>query len=78
METLPEARAALRGQEIAWLADPIDALVLQIQGSGRLRMVDAAGASQTVCGCLWSLERPPRPNAWPTRELHKFSWMQGP
>ena len=48
METLPEARAALRGQEIAWLADPIDALVLQIQGSGRLRLVDAAGASQTV------------------------------
>jgi membrane-bound lytic murein transglycosylase A len=48
MDTLPEARAALRGQEIAWLADPIDALVLQIQGSGRLRFVDAAGASQTV------------------------------
>jgi membrane-bound lytic murein transglycosylase A len=48
METLPEARAALRGQEIAWLADPIDALVLQIQGSGRLRFVDAAGATQTV------------------------------
>ena len=48
METLPEARAALRGQEIAWLADPIDALMLQIQGSGRLRLVDAAGGSQMV------------------------------
>jgi len=48
METLPEARAALRGQEVAWLADPIDALVLQIQGSGRVRFVDAAGATQTV------------------------------
>jgi len=48
METLPEAMAALAGQEIAWLADPIDALVLQIQGSGRLRFVDATGASQSV------------------------------
>ena len=48
MDTLPEAQVALRGQEIAWLADPIDALVLQIQGSGRLRLVDADGASQTV------------------------------
>ena len=48
MDTLPEAMAALAGQEIAWLADPIDALVLQIQGSGRLRFVDAAGATQTV------------------------------
>jgi membrane-bound lytic murein transglycosylase A len=48
MDTLPEAAAALAGQEIAWLTDPIDALVLQIQGSGRLRFVDAAGASQSV------------------------------
>jgi membrane-bound lytic murein transglycosylase A len=48
METLPEAMAALGGHEIAWLADPIDALVLQIQGSGRLRFVDAAGGTQTV------------------------------
>jgi membrane-bound lytic murein transglycosylase A len=48
METLPEAIAALNGQEIAWLADPIDALVLQIQGSGRLRLLDAAGGVQTV------------------------------
>ncbi len=48
METLAEARSALRGQEIAWLADPVDALVLQIQGSGRLRFVEPGGAVQTV------------------------------
>jgi membrane-bound lytic murein transglycosylase A len=48
METLPEVVSLLSGQEIAWLADPIDALVLQIQGSGRLRFVDAAGGTQMV------------------------------
>ncbi len=48
IDTLPEARAALRGQEIAWLSDPVDALVLQIQGSGRLRMIEPGGAQRTV------------------------------
>ena len=43
METLPEARAQLAGSEIAWLADPVDALILQIQGSGRLRVTEADG-----------------------------------
>lgn len=36
IDTLPEARDALRGREIAWLADPIDMMMLHIQGSGRL------------------------------------------
>ncbi len=44
IDTLPEAQAALRGREIAWLADPIDALVLHIQGSGRIQFVSSAGA----------------------------------
>jgi len=48
METLPEAKAALRGREIAWLADPVDALMLQIQGSGRLQMIEPDGAQRTV------------------------------
>lgn len=48
IDTLPEARAALRGREIAWLADPLDALMLQIQGSGRLRMTEADGSQRTV------------------------------
>lgn len=34
---------ALAGLEIAWLADPLDALVLQIQGSGRLRIRERDG-----------------------------------
>ncbi|MCZ4313427.1 MltA domain-containing protein [Comamonadaceae bacterium G21597-S1] len=48
METLPEAKAALRGQEIAWLADPVDALLLQIQGSGRLQMREPDGQQRMV------------------------------
>jgi membrane-bound lytic murein transglycosylase A len=48
METLPEARAQLRGREIAWLADPVDALMLQIQGSGRLRITEPDGSQRMV------------------------------
>jgi len=48
LETLPTARAALRGREIAYLTDPIDALVLQIQGSGRLRVTEPDGSVRTV------------------------------
>ena len=48
IDTLPEARAALAGREIAWLSDPIDALVLHIQGSGRLAISEPDGAQRTV------------------------------
>lgn len=48
IDTLPEARAALQGKAIAWLADPIDALLLQIQGSGRLVFERQGLPPQTV------------------------------
>ncbi|MES2188261.1 MAG: MltA domain-containing protein [Pseudomonadota bacterium] len=48
IETLPEARAALAGHEIAWLADPVEAMVLHIQGSGRLRITEPDGSVRTV------------------------------
>ena len=48
METLPQAQAALQGQEIAWLADPVDALLLQIQGSGRLQVQEPDGQIRLV------------------------------
>jgi membrane-bound lytic murein transglycosylase A len=49
IDTLPAAQRSLRGSEIAWLRDPLDALVLQVQGSGRL-VFDAGpgGAPSTV------------------------------
>ena len=48
MDTLPEARAALRGREIAWVADPLEALILQIQGSGRVRITEPDGSQRVV------------------------------
>jgi membrane-bound lytic murein transglycosylase A len=48
IDTLPQARAALRGREIAYVADPLDALALQIQGSGRLRVAEADGRTSVV------------------------------
>lgn len=48
LDTLPAARSALRGREIAWLEDPLDLLLLQIQGSGRLRFKGADGKPETV------------------------------
>ncbi len=48
IDTLPEAQAALRGREIAWLADPIDVMMLHIQGSGRLHITEPDGWQHTV------------------------------
>jgi membrane-bound lytic murein transglycosylase A len=44
IDTLPSAQASLRGREIAYVADPLDALVLHIQGSGRLRIAEPDGS----------------------------------
>ena len=48
IDTLPQAQAALKGREIAFLADPVDALVLQIQGSGRIRITQPDGSVARV------------------------------
>ena len=48
IDSLPAAQAALRGREIAYVADPLDALLLQIQGSGRVRLTNADGGTQTI------------------------------
>lgn len=48
MDTLPEALAALRGREIVHLADPVQAVVLQIQGSGRVRVTEPDGRQRLV------------------------------
>ena len=48
IDTLAAARSALRGREIAYVADPLDALVLQIQGSGRLRLTEPDGTQRLV------------------------------
>lgn len=48
IDTLPAAQAALRGRVIAWLNDPIDAMSLQIQGSGRLLITEPDGSQRGV------------------------------
>jgi len=48
IEVLPEAQTALAGQVIAWLRDPVEALILHIQGSGRLRVQEIDGSETLV------------------------------
>lgn len=48
MDTLPQAQALLRGQALLYLADPVDALLMQIQGSGRVRVTEPDGSSRLV------------------------------
>lgn len=45
LETLPAAQRSVRGHEIAWLRHPLDALMLQVQGSGRLAFAGERGTS---------------------------------
>ncbi len=48
IDTLPEAQAALAGRAIAWLRDPVESMVLHIQGSGRLRITEPDGTVSLV------------------------------
>ncbi|MCX8516929.1 MAG: MltA domain-containing protein, partial [Rhodoferax sp.] len=48
MDTLPEAQSALRERVIAYVAAPVDLLVLQIQGSGRLRIQQDDGSTLLI------------------------------
>jgi len=45
LDTLPAARQALRGRALAYAADPLDVLYLQIQGSGRVQIREADGGT---------------------------------
>jgi len=44
----PAIQAALAARTIAWVADPLDALLLHIQGSGRLQVQEAGGSERLV------------------------------
>lgn len=48
IDTLPQVKAQMRGLEIAYVADPVDALILHIQGSGRVNMLEADDTKRTV------------------------------
>ena len=78
IDTLPQARAALGGREIAYVADPLDALSLQIQGSGRVRIAEPDGRVTLVrLAFAGSNERPYRSvGSWllQQRALTDASW----
>ena len=48
METVSAARNALRGKELVYLADPVDAMVLHIQGSGLINVTESDGRQRLV------------------------------
>ena len=48
LDTVAAAKAALAGRELAYVADPLDALFLHIQGSGRVTIKEADGSRRTV------------------------------
>jgi membrane-bound lytic murein transglycosylase A len=48
MDTLSAARQALRGKELVYLNDPVDAMVLHIQGSGIMRVNEPDGRQRMV------------------------------
>lgn len=78
METSAEAQSALRGREIAYLADPVDVLILQIQGSGRVVIQESDGRKSSVrLAFAGSNEQPYQSVArWllERREIRDASW----
>ncbi|MBE0474050.1 MltA domain-containing protein [Rhodoferax sp.] len=48
IDTLATAKEALRGREIVYLSDPVQAMVLQIQGSGRVRVTEPDGSVRLI------------------------------
>jgi membrane-bound lytic murein transglycosylase A len=66
IDTQPQAQAALQGRVIAYLANPVDALVLQVQGSGRLLVAQPDGSLRLVrLGYAGSNDHPYRsPGRW--------------
>ncbi len=48
IDTHPQAKAALRGKALVYLNDPVDAMVLHIQGSGLVRVSEPDGRVRLV------------------------------
>lgn len=48
IDTQATAQEALRGRELVYLSDPVQAMVLQIQGSGRIRVAEPDGSTRYI------------------------------
>ncbi|MDQ6638120.1 MAG: MltA domain-containing protein, partial [Pseudomonadota bacterium] len=72
LETLPAAQKSLRGREIAWVRDRLDALVLQVQGSGRLAFHSERGGAPTLVRVAYAAH-----NDQPYRSVGRWLIEQG-
>ena len=48
IDSYAPAQEALRGRAIVYLSDPVQAMVLQIQGSGRIRVTEPDGSTRLI------------------------------
>ncbi len=48
IESTAAGQAALRGREIAYMANPIDVMILHIQGSGRMQIQEPNGSTRAI------------------------------
>ena len=72
LETLPAAQKSLHGREIAWVRDRLDALLLQVQGSGRLVFASERGGAPTLVRVAYAAH-----NDQPYRSVGRWLIEQG-
>jgi len=72
LETLPAAQKSLQGREIAWVRDRLDALLLQVQGSGRLVFASERGGAPTTVRVAYAAH-----NDQPYRSVGRWLIDQG-
>ena len=70
IDTDPTARAALQGRALMYMADPIDAMILHVQGSGRVQVQEPGGQTRTVRMAFAGTNNQPfkSPSAWVTAQ----------
>jgi len=72
LETMPAAQKSLHGREIAWVRDRLDALLLQVQGSGRLLFASERGGAPTIVRVAYAAH-----NDQPYRSVGRWLIDQG-
>ena len=72
IETVPAAQKGLHGHEIAWVRDRLDALVLQVQGSGRLSFAGQRGGATALVRVAYAAH-----NDQPYRSVGRWLIEQG-
>ena len=72
LETVPAAQKSLQGREIAWVRDRLDALLLQVQGSGRLVFASERGGATTTVRIAYAAH-----NDQPYRSVGRWLIDQG-